>query len=175
MIERLTLSIMSEKHKCEREKKLNMDSCRHLSDLLLLTSPEPSRTEHDRCGKKSAVPLLKYHARLWNSYHLYLSLISLTILSDSMLLEDKQQFKFGVVMTGNSMVFLVLLLVVKWPRQAQIRRKTYKSRKKHQDRVQDAKRQEKAQKVKKLSIPSQHGGSHRATMGAACWPRKQKK
>ncbi|KAK2395570.1 hypothetical protein QL285_057296 [Trifolium repens] len=37
-----------------------MDSCRHLSDLLLLTSPEPSRTEHDRCGKKSAVPLLKY-------------------------------------------------------------------------------------------------------------------
>ena len=51
---------MSEKHKCEREKKLNMDSCGHLSDLLLLTSPEPSRTEHDRCGKKSAVPLLKY-------------------------------------------------------------------------------------------------------------------
>ena len=43
---------MSEKHKCEREKKLNMDSCRHLSDLLPLTSPEPSRTEHDRGGKK---------------------------------------------------------------------------------------------------------------------------
>ena len=51
---------MSEKYKCEREKKLNMDSWRHLSDLLPLTSHEPSRTEHDRCGKKSAVPLLKY-------------------------------------------------------------------------------------------------------------------
>ncbi|KAK2408093.1 hypothetical protein QL285_043634 [Trifolium repens] len=76
-----------------------------------------------------------------------------------MLLEDKQQFKFGVVMTGISMVFLVLSLVVKRPKQAQIRRKTYKSRKKHQDKVQDAKRQEKAQKVKKLSIPSQHDGS----------------
>jgi hypothetical protein len=49
-----------------------------------------------------------------------------------------------------------------------------KSRKKHQDKVQDAKRQEKAQKVKKKSIPSQHNVSHRATMGAACWPRKQK-
>ena len=44
---------------CEREK-LDMDSCGHLSDLLLLTSPEPSRTEHDRGSKKSAVPLLKY-------------------------------------------------------------------------------------------------------------------
>jgi hypothetical protein len=43
----------------------------------------------------------------------------------------------------------------------QIRRKTYKSKKKHQDRVQDAKRQEKAQKVKKISIPSQHDGSPR--------------
>ncbi|KAK2368049.1 hypothetical protein QL285_081278 [Trifolium repens] len=65
---------MSEKHKCEREKKLNMDSCRHLSDLLLLTSPEPSRTEHDRCGKKSAVPLLKYKAR--NFYGIFSSIIS---------------------------------------------------------------------------------------------------
>ena len=91
-----------------------------------------------------------------------------------MLLEDKQQFKFGVVMTGISMVFLVLVLVVKWPRQTQIRRKTYKSKKKHQDKVQDAKRQEKAQKVKKLSIPSQHDDFHRATMEAACLPRKQK-
>jgi hypothetical protein len=51
-------------------------------------------------------------------------------------------------MIGISMV----LLVVKRPRQAQIRRKTYKNRKKHQDRGQDAKRQEKAQKVKKISI-----------------------
>jgi hypothetical protein len=51
---------MSEKYQCEREKKLNIDSCRHLSDLLLLMLPEPNRTEHDRCGKKSAVPLLKY-------------------------------------------------------------------------------------------------------------------
>ncbi|KAK2368253.1 hypothetical protein QL285_081460 [Trifolium repens] len=76
-------------------------------------------------------------------------------------------------MTEISMIFLVLLLVVR-PRQAQIRRKTYKSRKKHQDKVQDAKRQEKAQKVKKLSIPSQHDDFHRATMEAACLPRKQK-
>ena len=158
---------------CEREK-LNMDSCGHLSDLLLLTSPEPSRTEHDRGGKKISGTIAEIQKRLWNSYHLYLSLISLTILSDSMLLEDKQQFKFGVVMTGISTSFLVLLLVVKWPRQAQIRRKTYKSKKKHQDRVQDAKRQEKAQKVKKISIPSQHDGSHRATMEAACSPRNQK-
>jgi hypothetical protein len=44
----------------------------------------------------------------------------------------------------------------------------------HQDRVHDAKRQEKAQKVKKLSIPSQHDNFHRATMEAACSPRKQK-
>jgi hypothetical protein len=51
-------------------------------------------------------------------------------------------------MTGISMVFLV----VKRPTQAQIRRKTYKSREKHQDKVQDVKREEKAQKVKKLSI-----------------------
>jgi hypothetical protein len=50
-----------------------------------------------------------------------------------------------------------------------------KSRKKHQDKVQDAKRQEKAQKVKKLSIPTQHDDSHRATMEAACLSRKQKK
>jgi hypothetical protein len=72
-------------------------------------------------------------------------------------------------MTGISMLFLVVLLVVKRPTQAQLRRKTYKSREKHQDKVQNAKRQEKAQKVKKLSIPS-----HRAAMEAACWPRKQK-
>jgi uncharacterized sporulation protein YeaH/YhbH (DUF444 family) len=78
-------------------------------------------------------------------------------------------------MTGISMTFLVVLLVVKRPRQTQIRKKTYKSRKKHQDKVQDAIGQEKAQKVKKISIPSQHNGSHRATMGAACSPRKQKK
>jgi hypothetical protein len=74
-------------------------------------------------------------------------------------------------MTGISMVFLLLVLVVKGPRQAQIRRKTYKGMKKHQDRVQDTKRQEKAQKVKKISIPSHHDDSHRATMGAACSPR----
>ena len=92
-----------------------------------------------------------------------------------MLLEDKQQFKFGVVMTGISMVFLVVFLVVKRPTQAQIRRKTYKSRKKHQDKVQDAKRQEKSQKVKKMSIPSQHYMCHRATMAAACSPRNQQK
>ncbi|KAK2437148.1 hypothetical protein QL285_022076 [Trifolium repens] len=91
-----------------------------------------------------------------------------------MLLEDKQQFKFGVVMTGIYMIFLVVLLVIKRPRQTQIRRKTYKSRKKHQDRVQDAKRQEKAKKVKKMSIPSQYDDSHRATMGDACWQRNQK-
>ncbi|WJX27831.1 hypothetical protein P8452_16612 [Trifolium repens] len=36
------------------------------------------------------------------------------------------------------------------------------------------KRQEKAQKVKKISIPSQHDCSHRATMGAAYSPRNQK-
>jgi hypothetical protein len=30
-----------------------------------------------------------------------------------MLLEDKQQFKFGVVMTGISTIFLVVLLVEK--------------------------------------------------------------
>jgi hypothetical protein len=71
-----------------------------------------------------------------------------------MLLEDKQQFKFGVVMIGISMVFLVVLLVVKRPTQTQIRRKTYKSREKHQDQVQDTKRQEKAQKVKKMIISS---------------------
>ncbi|KAK2396651.1 hypothetical protein QL285_058296 [Trifolium repens] len=41
-------------------------------------------------------------------------------------------------------------------------------------KVQDAKRQEKAQKVKKMSIPSQHDNFHRATMEAACSPRKQK-
>jgi heme exporter protein D len=63
-------------------------------------------------------------------------------------------FQYLSVMTGISMVFLVVLLLVKRPRQAQIRRKSYKSRKKHQDRVQDAKRQEKAKKVKKMSIPS---------------------
>ncbi|KAK2428317.1 hypothetical protein QL285_026845 [Trifolium repens] len=78
------------------------------------------------------------------------------------------------VMTGISMVFLVVLLVVKRPRQTQIRRKTYKSRKKHQDRVQDAKRREKAQKVKKMSIPWQHDVFHRATMEAACLPRNLK-
>jgi hypothetical protein len=38
--------------------------------------------------------------------------------------------------------------------------------KKHQDRVQDAKRLEKAKKVKKLAF-------HRSTMGAACSPRNQ--
>ena len=52
--------------------------------------------------------------------------------------------------------------------------KTYIIKEKHQDQVQDAKRQEKAQNVKKISIPSQHDGSHRATMGAACSPRNQK-
>jgi hypothetical protein len=51
-------------------------------------------------------------------------------------------------------------------KNAQIQRKTYKSRKKHQDRVQDAK------KVKKMSIPSQQDVFHRATMEAACLPRK---
>jgi hypothetical protein len=50
----------------------------------------------------------------------------------------------------------------------------YRIKKKHQDKVQDAKRQEKTQKVKKLSIPSQHDDFHRATMEAACSPRKQK-
>jgi hypothetical protein len=53
-------------------------------------------------------------------------------------------------MIGISMVFLV----VKRPTQAQIRRKTYKSIEKHQNKVQDAKRQEKTQKVKKMSISS---------------------
>jgi hypothetical protein len=58
-------------------------------------------------------------------------------------------------MIGISMVFLVVLLVVKRPRQTQIRTETYKSKKKHQDRVSyKAKRQEKAKKVKKMSIPS---------------------
>ena len=104
---------MSEKHKCEREKKLNMDSCRHLSDLLLLTSPEPSRTEYDRCGKKISGTIAEILSKVVKFLSSYLSLISLTILSDSMLLEDKQQFKFGVVMTGISTSFLVLLLVVK--------------------------------------------------------------
>jgi hypothetical protein len=33
----------------------------------------------------------------------------------------------------------------------------------------------KIQKVKKLSIPSQHDVFHRATMEAACLPRNQKK
>jgi hypothetical protein len=46
---------------------------------------------------------------------------------------------------------------------------------KHQDRVENAKRQEKAQKVKKYSIPSQHNVCYRATMAAACSPRNQKK
>jgi hypothetical protein len=41
------------------------------------------------------------------------------------------------LMTGISMVFLVVLLVVKRPTQTQIRRKTYKSIKKHQDKVHD--------------------------------------
>ena len=162
---------MSKKYKCEREKKLNMDSCRHLSDLLPFTSPDPSRTEHDRGGKNQRYHCWNNMQGCENSYHLYLSLILLTILSGSMLLEDKQQLKFEVVMTGISMVFLV----VKWPRQAQIRRKTYKSRKKHQDRVQDAKRQEKTQKVKKYSIPSQHDVCYRATMKAPCTPSNQKK
>ncbi|KAK2450807.1 hypothetical protein QL285_009906 [Trifolium repens] len=58
--------------------------------------------------------------------------------------------------------------------RTQIRRKTYKSRKKHQDKVQNAKRKEKTQKVKKSSIPSQHDDFHRATMKDACLPRKQK-
>ena len=102
----------------------------------------------------------RYHcwnkARLWNSYHLYLSLILLTILSDNMLLEDKQQFKFGIVMTGISTSFLVLLLVVKWPRQAQIRRKTYKSKKKHQDRVQDPKSEENQHSIAARWLPSWH-------------------
>jgi hypothetical protein len=50
-------------------------------------------------------------------------------------------------------------------RQAQIRRKTYKSKKKHQDRVQDTKRQEKTQKVKNTAF-------HRSTM-CAIVPRWQ--
>jgi hypothetical protein len=54
-------------------------------------------------------------------------------------------------------------------------KETYKSKKKHQDRVQDAKRQEKAQKVKKYSIPSQHDVCHRTTMKAPCTPNNQKK
>jgi hypothetical protein len=33
----------------------------------------------------------------------------------------------------------------------------------------------KSPKMKKMSIPSQHDVSHRATMGAACLPRNQKK
>ena len=50
-----------------------------------------------------------------------------------------------------------------------------KKQEKASRQVQDAKTQEKAQKVKKMSIPSQYDVSHRATMRAACSPRKQKK
>jgi hypothetical protein len=39
-------------------------------------------------------------------------------------------------MTGISMVFLVVFLVVKRPTQTQIRRKTHRIKKKHQDKVQ---------------------------------------
>ena len=174
MIERYPFQLMSEKHKCEREKSWTWTLagicpiCYYwrLLSLAGLSMIAVVRNQRYHCWNTK---------RLWNSYHLYLSLVFLTILFDSMLLEDKQQFKFRVMMTGISTVFLVVLLVVKWPRQAQIRRKTYKSKKKHQDRVQDAKRQEKAQKVKKYSIPSQHDVCHRATMKAPCTPSNQKK
>ncbi|KAK2403039.1 hypothetical protein QL285_052513 [Trifolium repens] len=36
------------------------------------------------------------------------------------------------------------------------------------------KKTRKSPKCEKISIPSQHDGSHRATMGAACSPRNQK-
>ncbi|KAK2444140.1 hypothetical protein QL285_015193 [Trifolium repens] len=101
------------------------------------------------------------------------------------LLEFKNQdihvasnFKFMKMWIADDMNFYGIFSIIisnKMTKTNPIRRKTYKSRKKHQDKVQDAKRQEKAKKVKKISIPSQHDGSHRATMGAACSPRKQKK
>ena len=86
-----------------------------------------------------------------------------------MLLEDKQQFKFGVVMTGISMVFLVLLLVVKWHRQAQIGPNTKQNLQKQEKASRQSPRCKKTRKSPKSEenqhsiaarwLPSCHDGS----------------
>jgi hypothetical protein len=63
------------------------------------------------------------------------------------------------LMTVISIVFLVLILVINWPRQTQIRRKTYRIEEKHQDKAKNTKRQEKAKNVKICVV-------HRSTMAS---------
>ena len=72
---------------------------------------------------------------------------------------------FIILMTGISIVFLVLVLVINWPRQTQIRRIIYRIEEKHQDKAKNTKRKEKAKMWRFVLfivarwLPSCHDGS----------------